>query len=88
MLVREDDLQGAEVVALLRAYLAYTGGYSPAESMHALDLDGLAWRPAPWKLSRQRGHCTRGSALKIAGRLEPTGWILTASSWPLIYRQP
>ncbi len=41
MIIREDDVEGPEVIALLQAHLAHTTGNSPPESMHALDLDGL-----------------------------------------------
>ncbi len=41
MLIREDDLRGPEVTELLRAHLDHTGSHSPAESMHALDLEAL-----------------------------------------------
>ncbi|MBT6429447.1 MAG: GNAT family N-acetyltransferase, partial [Rhodospirillaceae bacterium] len=41
MLIQEDDLRGPEVAELLQAHLIYTGGNSPSESMHALDLDAL-----------------------------------------------
>lgn len=36
-----DDLQGAEIKALLEEHLRGMAEQSPAESMHALDLDGL-----------------------------------------------
>ena len=39
--IREDDLSGPEIAALLQAHLSFTGGNSPAESMHALDLAAL-----------------------------------------------
>ncbi len=41
MLIREDDLQGPEIAALLGLHLAHMGNNSPAESIHALDLDAL-----------------------------------------------
>ncbi|HYJ31870.1 MAG TPA: GNAT family N-acetyltransferase [Candidatus Binatia bacterium] len=40
-LIREDDLRGPEIAALLRAHLAHAAKHSPPESIHALDLDRL-----------------------------------------------
>ncbi len=39
--IREDDLSGAAVQALLRHHLAGMHEHSPPESVHALDLSGL-----------------------------------------------
>ena len=39
--IREDDLSGPEVAALLAEHLAGVAEHSPPESIHALDLDGL-----------------------------------------------
>lgn len=39
--IRLDDLRGPEIAALLRTHLDEAAQHSPAESMHALDLDGL-----------------------------------------------
>jgi putative acetyltransferase len=41
LLVREDDLTGAEVVALLGQHLDEMHSHTPAESVHALDVDSL-----------------------------------------------
>ena len=41
MLIRVDDLAGAEIRALLEEHLADMHAISPPESVHALDLDGL-----------------------------------------------
>lgn len=41
MVICEDDVQGAEVIALLEAHLDTMALHSPPESRHALDLDGL-----------------------------------------------
>jgi putative acetyltransferase len=41
MLIRIDDLQGPEIVALLEEHLGDMRAWSPEESCHALDLDGL-----------------------------------------------
>ncbi|MEZ9702437.1 GNAT family N-acetyltransferase [Vibrio sp. 10N.261.46.E12] len=39
--IKTDDLSGGEVIKLLEEHLADTYATSPAESVHALDLDGL-----------------------------------------------
>ena len=41
MQIREDDLRGAEIANLLREHLESMHVHSPAESVHALDLEGL-----------------------------------------------
>lgn len=41
MLIRVDDLAGAEIRGLLEEHLADMRAISPPESVHALDLDGL-----------------------------------------------
>lgn len=41
MIIREDDLSGPEIIALLEAHLDTMALHSPPESRHALDLDGL-----------------------------------------------
>ena len=41
MQIRLDDLTGGEVIALLREHLADMYATSPAESVHALDVDAL-----------------------------------------------
>ena len=39
--IREDDLQGAEIIALLEQHRALMSSVSPPESDHTLDLEGL-----------------------------------------------
>lgn len=39
--IREDDLRGPEIAALLTAHLDTMAEHSPPESRHALNLDGL-----------------------------------------------
>ncbi len=39
--IREDDLSGSEMAALLQEHLADMARHSPPESIHALNLDGL-----------------------------------------------
>jgi putative acetyltransferase len=41
MIIREDDLSGPEIAALLKVHLDHMHATSPPESAHALDLDGL-----------------------------------------------
>ena len=41
MIIREDDLRGAKIAALLSAHLEVMALHSPPESRHALDLEGL-----------------------------------------------
>jgi putative acetyltransferase len=41
LLIRRDDLRGTEIQALLQEHLQSMTLYSPAESIHALDLDAL-----------------------------------------------
>ena len=39
--IREDDVRGAEVLALLDEHLADVARHSPPESVHALDVEAL-----------------------------------------------
>lgn len=41
MQIKVDDLSGAQIRALLAEHLQHMASLSPAESMHALDLEGL-----------------------------------------------
>lgn len=41
LLIKRDDLRGAEIQKLLRDHLQSMTLYSPADSIHALDLDAL-----------------------------------------------
>ena len=41
LFIRKDDLRGAQIQELLRQHLQSMTLYSPAESIHALDLDAL-----------------------------------------------
>ena len=40
-LIRQDDLRGPEIAALLEEHLAHARAHSPPESIHALDLERL-----------------------------------------------
>jgi len=65
MHIREDDLRGADVVALLQAHLDDMHRHSPPESVHALDLDALR-RPEItfWTMRDDRGALMGCGALK------------------------
>lgn len=65
MHIREDDLRGADVVALLQAHLDDMHRHSPPESVHALDLDALR-RPEItfWTMRDDRGVLMGCGALK------------------------
>lgn len=39
--IREDDLEGPEIAALLQRHLDHASKYTPRQSIHALDLDRL-----------------------------------------------
>ncbi len=39
--ITKDDLQGADIIALLQRHLDFSRAVTPPESIHALDLDGL-----------------------------------------------
>ncbi len=39
--IREDDLTGTEIIGLLEEHLAEMASHTPAESVHALDVDRL-----------------------------------------------
>jgi len=59
MIIRQDDLRGPEIAALLSAHLELMRSISPPGSVHALDLDGLR-RPeitfwTVWEESRLLG---------------------------------
>jgi len=41
LVVRKDDLQGSEIIALLEQHLRLMRSITPPESIHALSLDGL-----------------------------------------------
>ena len=65
MHIREDDLRGADIVALLQAHLDDMHRHSPPESVHALDLDALR-RPEItfWTMRDDRGALMGCGALK------------------------
>jgi putative acetyltransferase len=42
--IREDDLSGTEVIALLEQHLAEMASHTPAESVHAMPVERLAGR--------------------------------------------
>ena len=65
MHIREDDLRGADVVALLQAHLDDMHRHSPPESVHALDLDALRRPEITFWTMRDEGGALMGcGALK------------------------
>lgn len=65
--VRIEDPRGAEVVALLGEHLAEMASVSPAESMHALDVEGLCARGITFWTAREGGALLGCGALKDLG---------------------
>ena len=66
--IREDDLQGPEIIALLEQHLALMFSVSPPESVHALDLEGLRGQDVTVWTAWRRGRLLGCGALK---ELEP-----------------
>ena len=69
LLVREDDLTGAEVVALLGQHLDEMHSHTPAESVHALDVDSLRGDGVTFWSAWSDGTLAGCGALK---QLDPT----------------
>ena len=66
--IREDDLQGPEIIALLEQHLALMFSVSPPESVHALDLEGLRGQDVTVWTAWRSGRLLGCGALK---ELEP-----------------
>jgi len=66
--IREDDLQGPDIIALLEQHLALMFSVSPPESVHALDLEGLRGQDVTVWTAWRRGRLLGCGALK---ELEP-----------------
>ena len=62
--IREDDLRGADVVALLQEHLDDMHRHSPPESVHALDLDKLRRPEITGWVAREGGPLLGCGALK------------------------
>jgi putative acetyltransferase len=62
--VKIDDLQGPEVIALLREHLGRLALTAPPESRHALDLDGLGDLTVTFWSIWSEGNLARCGALK------------------------
>jgi putative acetyltransferase len=69
LLVREDDLTGAEVVALLGQHLDEMHSHTPAESVHALGVDSLRGDGVTFWSAWSDGMLAGCGALK---QLDPT----------------
>ena len=67
--VREDDLTGPEVVALLEQHLDEMHSHTPAESVHALDVDRLRADGVTFWSAWSDGRLAGCGALK---QLDPT----------------
>ncbi|HAV63172.1 MAG TPA: GNAT family N-acetyltransferase, partial [Verrucomicrobiales bacterium] len=62
--IRIDDLRGPEVAALLREHLDEMAQYSPPESRHALDLEGLRHPAVVFWTAWENGSLVGCAALK------------------------
>ena len=69
LVVREDDLTGPEVVALLEQHLTDMHSHTPAESVHALDVDSLRGDGVTFWSAWSDGTIAGCGALK---QLDPT----------------
>jgi putative acetyltransferase len=83
--VREDDLSGSEVQALIAEHLAGMRGYTPPGQVHALAIDGLR---APgitfWSAWRGGLLCGCGALKELDAR---TGEIKSMRTRPAFVRQ-
>ena len=83
--IRVDDLRGPAIRALLEDHLAEMHRHSPAESVHALDLDGLRKPDITFWTAWSGGELMGCGALKA---LEPThGEIKSMHTAPAFRRQ-
>lgn len=64
MEILEDDLQSADVVALLREHVDSLAAMTPAESTHTLDIDGLKVPTISFYVVRENGELLGCGALK------------------------
>ena len=69
LVIREDDLTGPEVVALLEQHLTDMHSHTPAESVHALDVDSLRGDGVTFWSAWSDGTLAGCGALK---QLDPT----------------
>jgi len=60
-----DDPRADDVAALLRAHLAHANEMSPAEHVHALDIDGLCQPDMRFFAARRSGELLAVGALKV-----------------------
>jgi len=65
--IKEDDLRGPEIRALLEAHLDFARKVSPPESVHALDLDSLRLPEITFWTAWQEGELLGCCALKDHG---------------------
>lgn len=62
--IRQDDLSGSEVHALLQEHLSGVALHSPPESIHALDIEALRRRGITFWTAWEAGHLLGCGALK------------------------
>jgi putative acetyltransferase len=65
--IREDDLRGPEIAALLQEHLQDVAQHSPAESIHALDLEALCAPEMTFWTAWEEGELVGCGALKDLG---------------------
>ena len=82
LVVAQESPRTADVIDLLQAHLAFARGESPAEHVHALDLDGLCHPSVSFFTARHDGRLLGVGALKLlaSGRAELKSMHTAASA--------
>lgn len=82
LVITKESPRTADVVALLETHLAFAAGQSPAEHVHALDLDGLCHPSVSFFTARRDGELLGVGALKLLepGRAELKSMHTTAAA--------
>lgn len=72
LVIAPEGPRATDVIALLQAHLAFAGGQSPPEHVHALDLDGLCHSSVSFFTARRHGELLGVGAVKLldTGRAE------------------
>lgn len=68
LVITQENPRAADIVALLETHLAFAAAQSPAEHVHALDLDGLCHPSVSFFTARRDSELLGVGALKL---LEP-----------------
>lgn len=68
LVIAQENPRATDIVALLETHLTFAAGQSPAEHVHALDLDGLCDPSVSFFTARRDGELLGVGALKL---LEP-----------------